>query len=107
MALYDGFFDAVWDEQTETYDRTYDSGDFTAYFGAFVGSGVCVYQNPDSMKVSFRQGKAVVAPGYLFIQGYWLKNDAEYGLPLGGRWGLRNRGPAEYRPADDPAGGQA
>lgn len=84
MALYDGFFDAVWDEQTETYDRTYDSGDFTAYFGAFVGSGVCVYQNPDSMKVSFRQGKAVVAPGYLFIQGYWLKNDAEYELPLGG-----------------------
>lgn len=84
MALYDGFFDAVWDEQTETYDRTYDSGDFTAYFGAFVGSGVCVYQNPDSMKVSFRQGKAVVAPGYLFIQGYWLKNDAEYELPLEG-----------------------
>lgn len=82
MAVYDGFFDAVLDEESGAYDRAYDSGSFTEYFGQMVGSGVCVYQNPDSMKVRFRDGAAVVAPGYLFIHGYWLKNDGDYSVPL-------------------------
>jgi len=84
MAIYDGFFDAVYDEATSEYDRTYDSGDFTNYFGELIGSGVCIYNNPDSMKVNFADGAAVVAPGYLFIQGYWLKNDSDYAVPLSG-----------------------
>ena len=84
MALYDGFFDAVFNEETGKFDREYESGAFTRYFGSFVGSGVCVYQNPDSMLVRLEDGAAVVQPGYLFIQGYWLKNDAAYTVDYAG-----------------------
>lgn len=84
MALYDGFFDAALNEETNEYDRAYDSGDFTSYFEQFIGSGVCVYNNPDSMLVGYRDGGAVVGPGYLFLQGYWLKNDGDYIVPLPG-----------------------
>lgn len=84
MAIYDGFFDAALNEETNAYDRTYDAGTFTEYFEQFIGSGVCIYNNPDSMMVGFHDGNAVVAPGYLFIQGYWLKNDGPYEIPLPG-----------------------
>ncbi len=84
MALYDGFFDAVQDEETGEYDREYASGDFAGYFARFIGSGVCVLDNPDSFKVRFESGAAVVSPGYLFIQGFWLKNDADYPVEASG-----------------------
>lgn len=86
MSVYYGFFDAKFEESTASYDREYDSADFTHYFGEIIGSGVCIHDNPDSMKVSVRDGSAVIAPGYLFIDGYWLKNDADYvaSLPADG-----------------------
>lgn len=84
MAIYDGFFDAVMDEETGEYDLAYEAGDFTEYFGQIVGSGVCIHNNPDSMKVRMEDGAAVISPGYLFIQGYWLKNDADYTLAVSG-----------------------
>ena len=76
MAVYDGFFDfdAQVLEATGKYDREYSSKDFTGYYGAFIGSGVCVYNNPDSMKVSIEGSTAWIARGYLFIDGYWLAN---------------------------------
>lgn len=82
MAVYDGFFDAVRNEETGKYDREYGSDAFTEYFGELIGSGVCVRGNPDSMKVRLEDGKAVVSPGWLFIRGYWLKNDAGYPISL-------------------------
>lgn len=87
MALYDGFFDAepIFDEngeETGKYDREYGSSDFTGYFGEIIGSGVCVYENPDSFKVRLEDEAAVVSPGYLFIQGYWLRNTEDYALEL-------------------------
>lgn len=85
MALYDGFFDAVLDENTLQYDRTYNSGDFTGYFEETVGSGVCIHENENSFKVSWDGTSAVIAPGYLFIQGYWLKNTDDYAIPLTGQ----------------------
>lgn len=84
MAIYDGFFDATLDEETEQYEPSYDSGDFSEYFGQFIGSGVCIYQNANSMAVRFSEGAAIVSPGYLFIDGYWLKNDADYSITLTG-----------------------
>lgn len=84
MAVYDGFFDAVMDDETGEYDRAYESGDFTGYFSNIIGTGVCVHNDPDSFKVRLEGGKAVVSPGYLFIQGYWLKNDADYPIDLPG-----------------------
>lgn len=80
MALYDGFFDAMMNEETEEYDREYDSSDFTGYFGEIIGSGVCISGNPDSFKVRVENTNAVISPGYLFIRGYWLKNDADYSV---------------------------
>ena len=84
MAIYTGFFDAAFDETTSTYDNEYDSADFTTYFGEIVGSGVCVYGNDDSMRVYYDavSNRAVVNPGYLFIRGYWLKNDGLYTVSL-------------------------
>lgn len=84
MAVYDGFFDAVADEETGEFDRSYSSGSFTDYFAHIIGSGVCIHNNQDSFKVRFEGGNAVVSPGYLFIQGYWLKNDADYTVPVTG-----------------------
>lgn len=84
MAVYDGFFDAVLDEETGEADRAYGSGDFTGYFEKIIGSGVCIHNDPDSFRVRMADGSAVVSPGYLFIQGYWLRNDANYTIPLTG-----------------------
>ena len=84
MALYDGFFDAVVDEKTGQYDRTYGSEDFTKYFAYTIGSGVCVHSDPNSFKVRMENGSAVISPGYLFIRGYWLKNNGDYTVPLSG-----------------------
>ncbi len=76
MAVYDGFFDfdAQVLEATGKYDREYSSESFTGYFGAFIGSGVCVYKNPDSMRVTLEGSTAWIGRGYLFIDGYWLAN---------------------------------
>lgn len=82
MALYDGFFDAVYNGDNGEYDREYDAGAFDDYFGQIIGSGVCVHDNPDSLLVRMEGGAAVVSPGYLFIEGYWLKNDADYPVSL-------------------------
>jgi len=84
MALFDGFFDSFYNEETDEYDREYGSDDFSEYFDQMTGSGVCVHKKPDSFKVRLEDGAAVVSPGYLFIQGYWLKNDGEYALELTG-----------------------
>lgn len=78
MALYDGFFDfdqAVL-ESTGKYDREYGAEAFTDLLDAALGSGVYVGESPDSMKVSLSDGRALVAPGYLFLQGHWLANRA-------------------------------
>lgn len=82
MSLYDGFFDATQNEDTGEYDRTYSTDDFAGYFAKIIGSGVCVHNNPDSFLVRLEEGQAVVSPGYLFISGYWLKNDADYTIAL-------------------------
>lgn len=84
MALHDGFFDAAQNDETGEYDRSYEAGDFTGYFGKIIGSGVCVHDNPDSFLVRMDSGQAIVSPGYLFIKGYWLKNDADYSVSLPG-----------------------
>lgn len=78
MALYDGFFDFDQEvlESTGKYDREYGSEDFTTLLDAAIGSGVYVGENAGSMAVTLADGKALVAPGYLFLQGYWLANRA-------------------------------
>ena len=86
MAVYDGFFDFDQEvlEATGTYDREYNSADFTGFFEPTIGSGVYVGDNPGSMAVTLAGEEAHIAPGYLFLQGYWLKNDDNYTIPLTG-----------------------
>lgn len=79
MALYDGFFDATFNEETQEYDRNYGPADFTDYFANVIGSGVCVHNNPDSFKAEYEDGTLYLRPGYLFIRGYWLANKPEEG----------------------------
>lgn len=79
MALYDGFFDAAYNEETEKYDRAYNPGDFTGYFENIIGSGVCIHGNPDSFKAEYEDGTLYLRPGHLFIRGYWLANKAGEG----------------------------
>lgn len=79
MAIYDGFFDAQFNEETGEFDRSYHAEDFVGYFTPIIGSGVCVYENPDSMKVIMENGEALISPGYLFIRGFWLANQAGEG----------------------------
>lgn len=80
MALYDGFFDGspvgTHEDGTTKYDREYSASDFYEYFGRFIGSGVCVHNNQDSMKIFLSGNQAVIMPGYLFINGEWLANKA-------------------------------
>lgn len=84
MAITTGFFDATYDSETKTYDRAYNSASFTEYFGEILGSGVCVYGNDDSMLVSASGTTVTVADGFLFINGYWLKNSADYTISMAG-----------------------
>lgn len=79
MALYDGFFDAVVEESTGKYDRSYESGDFAGYFANVIGSGVCIHDNQNSFKAEYEDGTLYLRPGYLFIRGYWLANKAGEG----------------------------
>lgn len=84
MAVYHGFFDAAIDELTGEYDRVYGAEDFTQYFERIVGTGVCVYENPDSLKAYYDSSsqRVLVNPGYAFIRGYWMKNDALFGIDM-------------------------
>lgn len=87
MALYYGFFDALLDSEGN-YDRLYDANDIVEYCAKIIGSGVCTMDSADSFKVTYSDYVATVAPGFLFIQGYWLKNDGNYtiNLPGNGEW---------------------
>lgn len=80
MALYDGFFDAEY--SNGSYDRTYNAAQHIEYYSYFIGSGVCIADNADSFKVTYSDRTATVAPGFLFINGYWLKNDVNYTIAL-------------------------
>lgn len=82
MALSDGFFNS--ELVNGEYDRLYNADHHMEYYGYFIGSGVCIANNSDSFKVTYDTTTrvATVAPGYLFINGYWLKNTADYDIQL-------------------------
>ena len=80
MSVSSGFFDAVLEGNVP--DRSYNANDFVGYFNQIIGSGVAIAGNANSLKVSVSGTDAIVAAGYLFIEGYWLKNDASYTISL-------------------------
>lgn len=82
MALTDGFFNAVLTEGN--YDRLYNADQHVEYYSHMIGSGVSIAGNVNSCKVSFANGVATVATGFLFIDGYWLKIDSAYNITMPG-----------------------
>lgn len=82
MAETSGFFDAVYNESTDSYDLEYLAAQFAAYFALFVGNGV--FGSPtNQLKVSSGDGMNIkVSPGWAFINGYWYHNDEELILSI-------------------------
>lgn len=94
MAETSGFFDAVYNEYTDSYDLEYLSAQFAAYFALFVGNGV--FGSPtNQLKVSSGDGMTIkVSPGWAFINGYWYHNDEELVLSVTSNIGTSSRSDA-------------
>lgn len=77
-----GFFDAVYNEFDETYDKEYAAEQFASYFALFIKNGV--FGSPtNQLKVSASSGMNIkVSPGWAFINGYWYYNDEDLILPV-------------------------
>lgn len=82
MAETSGFFDALYNEESHTYDLEYIAAEFASYFSLFVGNGV--FGSPtNQLKVIPGTGmKVIVSPGWAFINGYWYHNDEELELTV-------------------------
>lgn len=77
MAETSGFFDAVYDAETEDYDLRYLAEEFASYFSLFIGNGVFISPT-NQLKVHAGEGLTVtVEPGWAFIDGYWYHNDEQ------------------------------
>ncbi len=94
MAETSGFFDAVYNESTNSYDLEYLAAQFAAYFALFVGNGV--FGSPtNQLKVSSGDGMTIkVSPGWAFINGYWYHNDEELVLSVTSNIGTSSRSDA-------------
>ena len=94
MAETSGFFDAGYNESTDSYDLEYLSAQFAAYFALFVGNGV--FGSPtNQLKVSSGDGMTIkVSPGWAFINGYWYHNDEELVLSVTSNIGTSSRSDA-------------
>lgn len=77
-----GFFDAVYNEFDETYDKEYAAEQFASYFALFIKNGV--FGSPtNQLKVSASSGMNIkISPGWAFINGYWYYNDEDLILPI-------------------------
>lgn len=75
-----GFFEAVYDETLQDYDRKYLASQFAKYFSLFVGNGVFVSPT-NQLKVLAVSGMNVkLLPGFAFINGYWYNNDDDISI---------------------------
>lgn len=91
MAETSGFFDAVYNESTDSYDLEYIASQFASYFALFVGNGV--FGSPtNQLRVSSGDGMTIkVSPGWAFINGYWYHNDEELVLSVASNIGTSSR----------------
>lgn len=91
MAITYGFFDAVYDSDTGTYDRTYSAEDFSTYLKGIVSDGI-VANVGDQLRVSATAGMNVlVGSGRMFIDSRWMSNDAVVTLAINPSHATLNR----------------
>lgn len=82
MAVTYGFFDAVYDSSTGTYDRTYTAEQMSMYFKGLVSDGV-IANVGDMMAVTPGDGMTVqVGSGRMIVDSRWLNNDSAYTVTL-------------------------
>lgn len=82
MAINSYFFNALYDSDTSTYDRTYNAEDVTSYLDLLVGNGV--FPNP-STQLQVRAGSGmnvIVGAGSGWINGHKLVNTAALTLSI-------------------------
>lgn len=82
MALTYGFFDAVYDSDAGTYDRTYTAEQMSLYFKGLVSDGV-IANVGNMMAVTPGSGMAVqVGTGRMFIDSRWLQNSSALSISI-------------------------
>lgn len=82
MALTYGFFDAVYDSDAGTYDRTYTAEQMSLYFKGLVSDGV-IANVGNMMAVTPGSGMAVqVGTGRMFIDSRWLQNSSALNISI-------------------------
>ena len=77
MAIHSYFFNSIYDNDTQTYDRTYNAEDMTSYLDLLVGNGV--FPNPSTqLQVRASSGmNVVVGAGSGWINGHKMVNTAD------------------------------
>lgn len=82
MALTYGFFDAVYDSDAGTYDRTYTAEQMSLYFKGLVSDGV-IANVGNMMAVTPGTGMTVqVGTGRMFIDSRWLQNSSTLSISI-------------------------
>lgn len=82
MAVTYGFFDAVYDSGTGTYDRTYTAEQMSMYFKGLISDGV-VANVGQMLVVTPGTGMAVqVGTGRMIIDSRWIQNDTVFDLSI-------------------------
>jgi hypothetical protein len=91
MALTYGFFDAVYDSDTGTYDRTYTAEQMSLYFKGLVSDGV-IANVGNMMAVTPGSGMAVqVGTGRMLIDSRWLQNSSALNISISAAHATLNR----------------
>lgn len=82
MAITYGFFDAVYNSSSGTYDRTYTAEQMSMYFKGLVSDGV-VPNVGGQLQVTTSSGmKVQVKAGRMFIDSRWMQNDSALTLTI-------------------------
>ena len=91
MSITYGFFDAVYDSGTDTYDRTYTAADFSTYLKGLISDGV-VANVGDQLAVTPGTGMHVlVGSGRAFLDSRWMSNSAAVTLSINAAHSTLNR----------------
>lgn len=78
MSVTYGFFNA--DLVDGDYDRKYTADQLAEFFNYLLGNGISA-SIADSFKVEASSGMTIgIAPGFAWINGFWVKNDSSFEL---------------------------
>lgn len=91
MAINGYFFNALFDEQTQTYDREYSAGMMSDYLKGIIGNGVIPNPSTSLQVLSDSNLDITVGVGKAWIEGKKLENTAVLNMTLEAADPLLNR----------------